>query len=275
MENQNDSYNAQQQSTEQNLPAAEQQKTVRDQEQPTQTSGYYTGSNEQQPQQPQFPNQPYAQNYMPSGQQNPYMYQQPQGFQGQNAGAYTPQNQGYVGQIPQSALGGKAKKPKTAWISKLHTGPFIALMAGVSLVAGFLGGLAGAAIMGSTNSGTPSQTQMYPGMMRQSGSGSGSSSGADSGSSSSSGSGSSSSSNSGLAGMSSEELQELLEQMQGGASTGEGSRASGNTGSGSASGSGSAGNRSESGSGTESRYNSGTTIRIVLNDSHGNSYLAA
>lgn len=173
MENQNDSYNAQQQSTEQNLPDAEQQKTVRDQEQPTQTSGYYAGSNEQQPQQPQFPNQPYAQNYMPSGQQNPYMYQQPQGLQGQNAGTYTPQNGGYVGQIPQSALGGKAKKPKTAWISKLHTGPFIALMAGVSLVAGFLGGLAGAAIMGSTNSGTPSQTQMYPGMMRQSGSGSG------------------------------------------------------------------------------------------------------
>jgi hypothetical protein len=66
--------------------------------------------------------------------------------------------------------------------------------------------------------------------------------------------------------MSSEELQELLEQMQGGASTGEGSEASGNTGSGSESG---------SGSGAESRYNSGTTIRIILNDSHGGSYLTA
>jgi len=48
---------------------------------------------------------------------------------------------------------------KASWVSKLSTGPFFALVAGIALIFGVLGGMAGSAILGSTHSG-PQMGQM-------------------------------------------------------------------------------------------------------------------
>ncbi|MCI1935678.1 MAG: hypothetical protein LKJ28_03930 [Bifidobacteriaceae bacterium] len=109
--------------------------------------------------------------------------------------AYQQGNYQQGGQIPVSALPKQKGKSdsKTPWIARLHTGPFIALVAGISLLFGLIGGFGGSAIAFMNS--RPSSTQMQmggPGMMGQSGSGqSGSGSGqAGSGQSGQSGSGS-------------------------------------------------------------------------------------
>jgi hypothetical protein len=125
-----------------------------------------------QPQQDQVPQQ----QYQAPQQYHAYPQQQADGTWQQ------PQQNAYnaYGQIPSNAvprnLQQKNKKPKTAWVTKMHTGSFIALMAGISLVGGLIGGLGGAAIINSVGGGvSQQQTMMRPGMMGQSGSGSGSS----------------------------------------------------------------------------------------------------
>lgn len=125
-----------------------------------------------QPQQDQVPRQQY-QGYPQQQADGTWQQPQPQPQPQQNTyNAY--------GQIPSNAvprnLQQKNKKPKTAWVTKMHTGSFIALMAGISLVGGLIGGLGGAAIINSVGGGvSQQQTMMRPGMMGQSGSGSGSS----------------------------------------------------------------------------------------------------
>lgn len=107
--------------------------------------------------------------------------------------AYQQGNYRQGGQIPVSALPKQKGKSdsKTPWIARLHTGPFIALVAGISLLFGLIGGFGGSAIAFMNS--RPSSTQMQmggPGMMGQSGSGSGQSGSGQSGQSGQSGSGS-------------------------------------------------------------------------------------